>query len=212
MLLWERNLVGGSLIFAGISVVPLMFWHPTTFDATVASAWVHGGMIGISALSMIGIAYLALVSTHSRAVRLTVMLLYGTGSMLNTIAAAINGFAIPEVVASFGSQAPQDLISFAWALNQTLATVAVVFHATAMITFGLQPLCFHRIRMGDTFRIIGCITGLLTLGILVIHRGQINVHTALALYGLEALWIVFAGVMLVMSQENVAVVTRDKNA
>jgi hypothetical protein len=137
----------------------------------------------------------------SRASVLAASLLFVVGGVLNVLAASINGFAMQETHARFGESLSPDLRAFAWALNQTLAAVAVVAHAGAMILFGLRPFVGAARRLEGAVRGLGLLAGCLALGILIVHRGSLVVHTAMMIYGLEALWIMSVGVFMLFAQD-----------
>lgn len=197
----EQRIAGLSLILAGGLIVFIMMHHPTHFGAAALNAWVHGGMIGVILLATIGVSYWGVSSPQSRLLRLSATLLYFVGSFLNILAGAINGFIVPEVIEQFGDGLSRDLQGFAWAFNQTMARIAVVVHGVAMLLFSLQSSNSGSPKIEAAFRGIGGLAGILTIGILIVHRGSMAVHTALAVYSLDAIWIVTMGVFLVSAKE-----------
>lgn len=198
----EQRIAGISLIFVGGLIVFIMMHHPSHFDAPVLNAWVHGSMIGVILLATIGVTYWGICSPQSQLLRISGTLLFVLGSFLNVFAAAINGFIVPEMLERFGEDFSRDLHGFAWAFNQTMARIAVVVHAIAMLVFSLQSSRSQSPKIEGTFRAVGGIAGIVTVGILIVHRGSMDVHTALAIYSLEAIWIVTLGVFLVSAKVN----------
>lgn len=204
----EYQVVGGSLFVSGIAVITLMLYHPTNFG--MLNAWVHGGMIGVIALSTLAITYLATGPSSGRVIRHSAAMLFLWGGILNVLAAAINGFVTPEVFEPLGDEVSPELRTFAWALNQTMARIAVIFHGVAMMLFGCQAILTPSRWLEVPTRVFGVVAGVLSIGILVMHQGKLDVHTALVIYGLEALWLMLVGALLIEASIRSAPSTEDK--
>ncbi|MDP1563965.1 MAG: hypothetical protein Q8M16_21495 [Pirellulaceae bacterium] len=62
-----------------------------------------------------------------------------------------------------------DLRAFAWAMNQTVARIAVIFHGVAMMLFGCQAFLIPSRWLDIPTRVFGVMAGFLSIGILVMH-------------------------------------------
>jgi hypothetical protein len=153
-------------------------------------------MIGVILLTTIGVSFWSVISAQGPLLRVSGTLLFFVGSLLNILAAALNGFIVPEIFERFGDEVSRDLHGFAWSFNQTMARIAVVVHAAAMFIFSLQSSKSHAPKTEAAFRGIGLVAGVLSVGILIVHRGSMDVHTALAIYSLEAIWIFTLGLLM----------------
>jgi hypothetical protein len=193
---YERRCVGVLLTLSGLMTVFIMFHHPTHLDSGSLNAWVHGGMIGVILASTFGVTYLGAFFSPRRPVLLAACLLFALGSVLNILAATINGFVVPELLSRFGAELSTDLRAAAWSMNQNLARIAVVTHSAAMVLIGTQLLSGRTRRIEILMAVVGVVAGVLSLGVLVVHRGQMDVLTAFIVYAFEAVWIAMTGWLL----------------
>jgi hypothetical protein len=192
----NQRTVANILMFSGVLAIFIMMHHPTHFDQSTLNAWVHGGMIGTILLSTFGVTYYSLQCNIQRPLVLAGCLLYIFGSIFNILAATINGFVMPELIAKFGTESTAELRSLGWFTNQNLARLAVVLHGVVMLLFSLDLVITRPSKSAAALAVLGLLCGIFSTGILIVHRGHLDVHTAIYIYGIESIWLVLCGFQL----------------
>lgn len=201
----ENRWVGSSLIIAATLTIFIMLHHPTGYNAGILNEVVHGSMIGVIWLATFGVCYFGLILGIHRPLVLAASLCYLFSSLLNILAASINGFVVPEMVRKFGTEQSETILALCWALNQTLARISVVGVSVSMVLFGMHFVGPFSNLLSRIVAGIGVLAGMLGCGIMIMHNGQLDVHTALVIYSLQAVWLILVGVL------TMTYVSPDKN-
>jgi|JI9StandDraft_1071089.scaffolds.fasta_scaffold00696_13 hypothetical protein len=198
----EPRLVGITLLITGFCSLFLMMHHPTSFHAQTLTAVVHGGMIAAILLAQMGILYLATKLDMTRPAALAMATLFSVGSLFNVAAGLMNGFIVPEWLQHIGTEGTHEVRDFAWAINQNCARLGILTHGAAMLLTALPLLNRPKTPLNFSVLLTSLLAGILSPAVLLIHHGQLNVHTALLCYGLESVWFFAIGLLLIWYQNE----------
>lgn len=192
--------VGILLLLSSLAAVFLMPHHPTHFHGGNLNAIVHGGMIAVILLSTFGVSYLALTQEIRRPVVMAALQLYGMGSILNILAALINGFVLPQWIANANGPHLDDIQSLGWLLNQNCGRLAIYLHGAGICLFGIHFLRNAQSRWDKVFSAISFLVGVAGPLVLLMHDNRLTVHTAMVVYCLESCWLFLLSGQLIWSQ------------
>ena len=152
-----------------------MAHHPTLHSHTISSAveeipklqslngLVHGGMIALSLLIGLCFAEYSALRGLTRFLPRSALILFLFGLIAMCFGALINGFIVPDLIASFATQPEQQahakmLLSSAWASNQSLIALGAYLMAAAVLLWSLDLLINTPQR-----RLLGALGGALAL-------------------------------------------------
>ncbi len=200
-------LVGSSLsVFA-------MARHPSTDASGTAerlaemageaelSALVHGSLIALMLLVLVGLLGLAAVlGWRLGRVRLGVTA-YSVGVLCMVGAALVSGFIVPGLASSYADGSPAELeavvpvFSFCFRANQALAKIGVVAMSTGIFCWSLVLL--ERRSWARGIGILGLVVGTLPVVGLLSGRLALHVHGMLAVVAAQAVWSVCVGMWLI---------------
>lgn len=183
---------GLALMLAGIASVAVMAAHPTSAHAAGLAAFVHAAMIVLLSLAGYGFLHFA-IRMGLRPSILAGLVAYAVSIFGHIGAATVNGFVVPALAQRGGVS--QDVFLFAWELNQALAGLGV---SAAGLAFMLWSVPLVRGRTADmkALGVAGLISGFVQTAGIVMGSVSLDVHGALLLYGLHALWAAPVGVQL----------------
>lgn len=191
-------LIGGSLAF-----IVTMAFHPSGRDfhgpggpghATVVGYLVHGLALGSLALVVFGCQALA------RRLGSGGLVAYGAGAAAGGVAAVLNGFVAPGLIAEAldpGSAAHDSarlLLDYNQRLNQAFAGVLVVATWSAVLLWSLAILRGRRLARG--VGVYGLVAAPVALGAYLSGHVRLDVHGFGLLVLLQSLWFVAAGLAL----------------
>lgn len=192
--------VGVLLLLSSLAAIFLMLHHPTHFHGGNLNAIVHGGMITVILLSNFGVIHLAVLQGIPRPLVLAALQLYVIGSILNILAALINGFVLPQWIANANGPHLDDIQSLGWLLNQNCGRLAIYLHGAGICLFGLHFLRIAQSRWEKVFSGLSLLIGIAGPLVLLTHDNRLTVHTALIVYGLESFWLFLLSGQLIWSQ------------
>ena len=165
-----------------------------------SSALVHGILIALMYLVLLGFTEFSVRRGLSRAADRAALITYGAGVLLMTLAALVSGFITPRIALAVPALAPADpalivqLATFATLFNQAFAHCAAVLQSAAIAAWSLGLL-----RGSVAARVVGGF-GLLTgIGCALALVGgvlRLDVHGMAAVLALQSVWTVGAGCLL----------------
>lgn len=182
---------GGILGLAAFGTVVAMALHPSDAHAAGLAVGVHATMIGLLLTMGWGFLQFAAIRGAWRPWVSAGLVAYAGSILAHVLAGTINGFAVPALI---NPEAPvsHDIFRFAWFLNQALAKVGMMAASAAYILWSVDLL-----RAGERRQLMlgasGLVVGLAVPALLVSAVATLNVHGALLLYGLQALWAMVVG-------------------
>ena len=164
-----------TLIICCILGIIAMAHHPTLHSHTISSAveempklqslngLVHGGMIALSLLIGLCFAEYSTLRGLTRFLPRSALILFLFGLLAMCFGALINGFIVPDLIASFAAQPNQYaqakmLLSAAWASNQSLVALGAYLMAAAVLLWSMDLLINTPQR-----RLLGALGGALAL-------------------------------------------------
>lgn len=193
----KQVLAGGALAAASALSVLAMAHHPTNLeDARLAGA-VHGAMMVFVTMSLAGFASFARARGMQRFAVAAGLTFYAAGAVGNLLAASVNGFVAPALAARGG--VGEDVIAFAWALNQTLAYGAVYATAAAFALWGADLLT----RQARLAGLAGLAAGLGPAALLAADALDMQVAGAFIVYGVFAAFGVVIGLRMIAAPRAV---------
>ncbi|MCB1628476.1 MAG: hypothetical protein KDI48_12155 [Xanthomonadales bacterium] len=201
---WLAGLIG----LVSVLTIAAMAHHPVAHGEDLAArlasmarvaplaAGVHGGLITLllTLLWLLGEAtrQLVLLAPLRRAGTLA----WSIGAVLQTLAALVNGFAVPGFAAAVSDPgaATIQLLQFSWQLNQALANAGSV---ALLLGVGLWSigLCGHR-GMTRTLGGYGVVSAAITSLALLAGWLKLDVHGMLLVVVLLGLWQIGLAVLL----------------
>lgn len=199
----DERKAAAALIGGAVAFIVTMAFHPTGRDfhgpsgpghATVVGYLVHGLALVSLAVTVFGCLSLA------RRLGLGGLVAYGAGAAAGGIAAVLNGFVAPGLIAetldpaSTARDSARLLLDYNWRLNQAFAGVLVVASWGAVMLWSLEILRVGRLARG--VGAYGLVAGLLALGGFLAGHVRLDVHGFGLLVVLQSLWFVAAGVSL----------------
>ena len=184
---------GFILCAAAAATVVAMAFHPSDAHAGGLANLVHASMIvllttmgwGFLQFSRARGAWNGWVSAGLAA--------YAVSVFGHLVAGTINGFVVPALI---NPEAPvsHDIFRFAWHANQAFAKLGMIAGSVAYLLWSIDLL---RDRAGRLLGIAGVGIGIAVPLLLLTGFVRLDVHGALLLYGLQALWAVMAGVEMI---------------
>lgn len=199
----DERKAAAALIGGAVAFIVTMAFHPTGRDfhgpggpghATVVGYLVHG--LALVSLAVTGFGCLTL----ARRLGSGGLVAWGAGAAAGGIAAVLNGFVAPGLIADAldpGSTARDSarlLLDYNWRLNQAFAGVLVVASWGAVMLWSLEILRARRLGLG--IGVYGLGAGLLALVGFLAGHVRLDVHGFGMLVVLQSLWFVAAGVSL----------------
>lgn len=173
-----------------------MAFHPSGAHAGGLAAVVHASMIALLTLMAWGFLQFALARGVSGPWMSAGVLAYAVGVLGHVVAATINGFVVPAL-ANPAAPISHDIFRFAWQANQAFAQLGMFAGSVAYLLWAIDLLRDRSTRLlGAAGAAIGVAVPLLLLSKIV----RLDVHGALLLYGLQALWAVMVGVAMIGSR------------
>jgi hypothetical protein len=185
----DDRLAGAALAGASILSIVAMAHHPSAIDApTGLTQGVHAAMIVFVLVAFAGYSRLAAHRGLERFTILLALVVYGAGAGANLLAATINGFVVPAV---HQHGASQDVLRFAWELNQACAYGAVYATSFAFLIWGADLAREPGLRR--IIGLIGLAAPMAPAASLATNALAMNVAGAFIIYGLQAAFGVLVG-------------------
>lgn len=193
------NTAGSSGRFAGWLLVGTcaltvlgMANHPETFEgyASVGQP-LHGLLIVTNVLAFSAFAQFACLRGVARFPVLLGLVCLAPASIANALAGSINGFLVPELLAS--NLSDKAVLAFAWELNQILAHGAVYLTGSAFFLWGAD-LAWSQNGVGRSAGVVGALVGLAPIALLVFGliemkaAGAFIAYSVQSAFGLVAAW------------------------
>ena len=185
---------GFILCAAAFATVVAMAFHPSDAHAGGLANLVHASMIVL--LSTMGWGFLQFSRARGawNGWVSAGLAAYAVSVFGHLVAGTINGFVVPALV---NPEAPvsHDIFRFAWQANQAFAKLGMVTGSAAYLLWSIdlwRGPGADRVTAGA-----GIAIGIAVQLLLLTRTVQLDVHGALLLYGLQALWAVMAGVAMI---------------
>jgi hypothetical protein len=207
------RLFGAFLVAAAIITTVALSHHPSFGNrqpADVAKALAAGlalnGAFHAFMIVMLGVLYLGLVGYSRRRGLESPLVLAGliaatAGLAAETGAGLIDGFFVSIFGAHIARGNPalvdqgMQVISAAAIVLQILAKFGLVAISVAIVLWSIQ--LFDRDRAHVALGIVGCVAGTLTIVLTSTVATTLNPHNVGLVYGTQALWYAFAGVLMI---------------
>ena len=187
---------GFILCAAALATVVAMALHPSSAHAVGLGAVVHASMILLLALMGWGFLQFARARGVWSGWVSAGLVAYAVGVFGHIVAGTINGFVVPAMA---GPAAPvsHDIFRFAWHANQAFAKLGMIAGSAAYLLWSIDLLRKGPGRLlGSAGAVIGISVPLLLFSGVV----RLDVHGALLLYGLQALWAAMVGTAMARGQ------------
>ncbi|MEK7264762.1 MAG: hypothetical protein AAB227_01565 [Pseudomonadota bacterium] len=185
------RLAGVSMAAASALSVLVMAHHPTSFGDAALVKGVHGALMALILINLAGFCRFAASEGLARFSVLTGLIAYAAGMFGNLLAATVNGFAAPALMARGASK---DIFAFAWELNQALAYGAVFAISAAFILWGLALT-----RSGSRFAgAAGLAAGVLPAALLFAGVLDMHVAGAAVVYAAQSAFTFVIGVRMAL--------------
>jgi hypothetical protein len=164
------------------------------------SALVHGILIALMYLVLVALTEFSVRRGLARRAVRAALIAYGAGVLLMTAAALVSGFITPRIALAVPALAPADpalitqLATFAALFNQAFARCAAVLMSAGIAAWSLELL-----RGSVAARVVGgfgLLTGIGCALALVVGVLQLDVHGMSAVLGLQSVWTVGVGYVL----------------
>jgi len=184
---------GYILCAAALATVIAMGFHPSDAHTPGTGAAVHSSMIFLLTLMGWGFLQFATVRGLSSGWISAGLIAYALSLFGHIEAGTINGFVVPALV-NPAAPVGHDIFRFAWHANQAFAKLGMISGSAAYLLWSVdlwQPPAQRLLALAGTAVGIGVPLLLLSGAV------RLDVHGALLLYGLQALWAVMVGVALI---------------
>jgi hypothetical protein len=153
---------------------------------------VHGSLIGMIAALVFALTIFSIRCGIERASTLAALVSYGLGSVMNTCAALLDGFVLPDIAHRYAEASPPD-VSIATAMLfglfsaiQEFTKVGLVMTSAGIV---LWSFGFVRLPRDRPTAILGAVCGVAAL-LLVVVGGPLTPRTLLPIVALQAVWYV----------------------
>lgn len=194
----ELNAAGAGLamLASAFLAVLAMAHHPTGIHGPAGlNAIVHGGMMVFLLVFFVGFAQMSRRRGLENTLVLAALAAYGANAGAHLGAATINGFVVPALAAK-PQQPAHDLFLLCWEANQALAGLGVYATGAAYVLWSLDLLR----GPGMSNRLVafaGIAAGAAPIAALASGALRMDVHGALIVYAVHALWAALVAVQLV---------------
>lgn len=194
MTMYRHRTAGITLFTASVFSIVIMQHHPQRFNDGPMIGIVHGILIGLIWVMTTCLVRIALVQGLSDFRNLMGITSLVTASLANGFAGMINGFVTPSLMEKLEGESLQEWTTLCWTFNQSAAVIGAVGVSVGMF---LWSSSWVRLPSRMSFRIVA-ITGLtgsfVCLGVLIAHRGELQVHAATLVYAIQSLWYALVGI------------------
>lgn len=198
----EDRIAGAALLTEAGATVFVMAHHPT--NAEMASLPpVHATLLVLSCLTTLGFLHLCATRGFSRLAILAGLVGYAVAFFGNLGAGLINGLITPSLLEQGAGIATPDVMAFAWASNQTLATMAVFGAGAAFVLWGLDLLRGPSIRT-RALGLAGIAAGVIPSGLLLTGLIEMDIKGAMLSYAIHAAWAALVGLNFLVGQAGSA--------
>lgn len=190
----DSRLAGAALLAAAAASIVLMAHHPTNASPTLLPP-VHGALLVVLCVHTLGLLYLCAARGFLRLPVLAGVIGYGVSLFGNMGAGLLNGFVTPRLLAQGPQIASPDILAFAWAADQSLATMAVFGAGAASILWGLDFLR-DASKQSRLVGLAGILAGVVPSGLLLAGIIEMDVVGAFVSYSIQSAWAVLVGWLL----------------
>ena len=182
----------GVLAVAALGTIIARTFHPSDAHATGTAVAVHSSMIILLLAMAWGFVQFAASRGAWDGWVSAGLVAYAASIVAHVLAGTINGFAVPALL-NPAAPVGHDIFRFAWQLNQALAKFGMI---AASAAYFLWSVDLWR-RGGDSLlAATGSAIGVAVPVLLLSGLVKLDVHGALLLYGLHALWAIMVGVAM----------------
>ena len=190
----ERTRTAGFILCAAaLATVVAMAFHPSDVHARGVGAAVHASMIVLLALMGWGFLQFALARGITGAWVSAGLVAYAVSMFAHIEAGTINGFVVPALIEPAVSH---DIFRFSWQANQAFAKLGMIAGSIAYVFWSID-LWHGSARSERLLGASGAVIGIAVPALLLSGLVRLDVHGALLLYGLQALWAVMVGVAMI---------------
>ena len=171
-----------------------MAFHPSDAHAGGLAAAVHSSMIILLSLMGWGFLQFSLARGLGSGWVSAGLLAYAVSIFGHLVAGTINGFVVPALV----NPAPvgHDIFRFAWQANQAFAKLGMIAGSAAYVLWSVD-LWRAPENPRPALAAAGAAIGIAVPALMLSGIVRLDVHGALLLYGLQALWAVMIGAAMV---------------
>lgn len=188
------RIAGTTLLITSILSVLIMQHHPQRFNDGPIIGLVHGALIGLIWIMTTCLLRIAMErGLGAWNVLMSITSLVAAG-FANGIAGSINGFVTPSLLERLEGDSLQVVTALCWRLNQTAAMIGAVGVSLGMLLWSYRRDLLRQPWSTRLVAVTGIAGGVLSLGVLVVHHGELQVHAAMVLYAIQSLWHAMVGV------------------
>lgn len=180
------KIASALLLATGAASIGLMMMHPRGDASDLMIAGVHGSLILVLLVQAASLVWLLGGDSFSK---LQACVLYGAGTIATIGAGVLNGIVYPALRAYPDGEVGTDIFRLVWSINQALAEIGVI-----AVGIGFALWSFGIWKAGDrAIAAVGWFAGLVPGALLLTGLMGMDVHGALAAYGIQSLWVMVIG-------------------
>jgi hypothetical protein len=193
----DEKVLGALMAAASVLTIVFMAHHPTSRTDVALAPPVHGVLMALMLVTFAGFLRFSMQRGVGRTAVLIAVVAYGAGVCGGLLAAAINGFAGPALVAR---GAPEELFLLPWELNQALAYMGVYATSTAYALWGAD-LLFRERAAGRLLGVAGIAAGLAPPVLFASGATDMHVAGAIIVYSIEAAFAALIGLRMMTAKD-----------
>lgn len=187
------RLAGWLMAAASVLSVVVMAHHPTGGGDLALANGVHGALMALILINIVGFVRFGSGEGLERLSISAGLVAYAAGMFGNLLAATINGFAAPALMARGASK---DVLGFAWELNQALAYEAVYAISAAYVLWGLGLVR----RRASAVGVAGIAAGAAPAALLAAGALDMHVAGAMIIYAAQSAFAFIIGIRMAMKK------------
>ncbi|OFX00146.1 MAG: hypothetical protein A3E78_06040 [Alphaproteobacteria bacterium RIFCSPHIGHO2_12_FULL_63_12] len=184
---------GWLMAAASVLSVVVMAHHPTGGGDMRLVNGVHGALMGLILINIVGFFRFGSGEGLARLSVSAGLVAYAAGMFGNLLAATINGFAAPALMARGASK---DVLGFAWELNQALAYEAVYAISAAYVLWGIGLVR----RGARAVGVAGIAAGAAPAALLAAGALDMHVAGAMIIYAAQSAFAFIIGIRMAMTK------------
>ncbi len=197
----DNRLLGTGLVLTSVLVMLAMGHHPSAAHGIGGiNTVVHVGMMILLSVQFVFLSIFTLGLSRRGILAAFAIFALGLSALAHIVAALFSGFITPTLSAPHMPSASHDVLKLAVAVNQTFAKFGIFATGFGFVALGSTLVA----RPGIWARLLGAsalVAGLAPAVLLLASQGVLDVHGALAAYGLHMAWLSFLGLLMLLDKD-----------